>query len=128
MSYLKDLDEYTTAELEAELASREVCRNRGVCDYCRRSPNTPPCRFPDRHAGGVGRHGLKWLLINGHIKWVPEAFMSHEQLIACIGYRGDRPTMTCHYPSTGKTCTVLPREYVKVREGMRVDIANTGAA
>lgn len=49
MSYMKDLDEYTEAELEQELAARARRRKYGRCDYCGRHPLTRPCRFPKRH-------------------------------------------------------------------------------
>lgn len=50
MSYAKDLDEYTDGELTAELGARHVARIAGVCDYCKRPPTTPSCKFPVRHA------------------------------------------------------------------------------
>lgn len=52
MSYpFYDLDEISTAALEAELASRRANRRHGVCDYCYRPYDTKPCRFPRRHSG-----------------------------------------------------------------------------
>jgi hypothetical protein len=49
MSYPRDLDDYTEAELQGELKSREEVRALGVCDYCRRHPFTKPCKFSERH-------------------------------------------------------------------------------
>ena len=46
---MKTLDEYTDAQLEAELERRRWRRNAGLCDYCERPPTDPPCRFPERH-------------------------------------------------------------------------------
>lgn len=49
MSYPKDIDDYEDKDLLAELALRAMRRERGVCDYCRRFSNDPPCKFPARH-------------------------------------------------------------------------------
>jgi hypothetical protein len=50
MSYPRDLDEFSDAELREELASREKSRTEGLCDYCRRKLDSrPACRFPERH-------------------------------------------------------------------------------
>ena len=52
MSYPKDLDEYTTAELELELAERKRKHDAGVCSYCTRDHGKKPsCKFPLRHSG-----------------------------------------------------------------------------
>lgn len=50
MSYYRDLDEYTTTELREELRRRAVAGRAGVCDYCGRTPDTRPCKFPERHS------------------------------------------------------------------------------
>lgn len=127
MSYLKDLDEYTTAELEAELARREAANKKSCCDYCGRPRDSKPCRYPSRHIGVID--GPTFIFVNGIRKRVDEfTHLSYEQLILMVGKSGYHLTMTCHYPSTGKACTVLPGEYVTVREGMQINIANTGAA
>lgn len=49
MSYPKDLDEYTTDELRAELSRRANVLAEGNCDYCGRAGDSSPCRFPERH-------------------------------------------------------------------------------
>lgn len=49
MSYLKDLEEYTDAELEAEIRRRRSLMFQGLCSYCGRRPSLTPCRFPERH-------------------------------------------------------------------------------
>jgi hypothetical protein len=50
VSYPKDLDEYTEAELKAELERRQKAREAGLCDYCGRQPSQPACRFPERYS------------------------------------------------------------------------------
>lgn len=47
---MKDLDEYTRAELLAEIDRRELCDIAGVCDYCNQTTLAKPCKFPERHA------------------------------------------------------------------------------
>lgn len=127
MSYLKDLDDYSTAELEAELARRETASKQGLCDYCNRPHATEPCRYPKRHVGVPD--APSYIFVNGRRVRIDESYLSYERLVAIAGKDGGyRWTMTCHYPSTGKTCSVQPREYVTVRDGMQVDIANTVAA
>lgn len=49
MSYQKDLDEMTTDELLEEIKRRNVSRVEGKCDYCNRSWDDTPCKFPERH-------------------------------------------------------------------------------
>jgi hypothetical protein len=49
MSYFKELDEYTESQLREELSARASRRAAGLCDYCKRPPSTPACRFPQRH-------------------------------------------------------------------------------
>lgn len=49
MSYPKDLDEYTDGELDGHLSYRRGMRAKGVCDYCLRTPDTKPCKLPERH-------------------------------------------------------------------------------
>jgi hypothetical protein len=49
MSYRLDLDEQPEERLEAELARRRNLRAKGLCDYCERTPDTNPCKFPGRH-------------------------------------------------------------------------------
>ncbi len=55
MSYVKDLDEYTDAELQAELEQRKNDRNAGKCDYCHRHYTETTCRFKERHAAPGAR-------------------------------------------------------------------------
>ena len=50
MSYPRDLDEIPEDELRGELERREGRREAGLCDYCERRWDAPPCKFPDRHA------------------------------------------------------------------------------
>jgi hypothetical protein len=50
MSYPRDLDEIPDSDLIAELATRIQKREEGICDYCNRSGDGSPCRFPLRHA------------------------------------------------------------------------------
>jgi hypothetical protein len=49
MGYRLDLDEYSTHALRQELLRRRALRLAGKCDYCERLPDTPPCKFPERH-------------------------------------------------------------------------------
>lgn len=49
MSYFTTTDEKDEEELREELEYREKERNKGVCDYCGRSPDTKSCKFPKRH-------------------------------------------------------------------------------
>lgn len=49
MGYPRDLDEYSTEELLAEIARREKAWSEGLCDYCGRSRDTCMCRFQYRH-------------------------------------------------------------------------------
>lgn len=49
MSYPKDLDEYTEAQLQEELARREDVRAQGRCDYCGGLQTETSCKFPERH-------------------------------------------------------------------------------
>lgn len=50
VSYMLSLDEYDEKHLREELRLRENRRLLGLCDYCERAPEEPPCRFPKRHA------------------------------------------------------------------------------
>lgn len=50
MTYAKDLDEYDTQELEAELKRRAKLTKKGRCTYCKKSVDAPACRFPERHS------------------------------------------------------------------------------
>lgn len=49
MSFRLDLDEMPARQLLDELASRRKMRRNGLCDYCGRAPDTPSCKFPERH-------------------------------------------------------------------------------
>jgi hypothetical protein len=49
VSYPKDIDEMTEAELLGELRLRESRRANGWCDYCCHYSHESPCRFPKRH-------------------------------------------------------------------------------
>jgi len=51
MSYSLDLDEYDESRLVGEITRRKRLRAKGLCDYCERTPNTNPCKFPSRHLG-----------------------------------------------------------------------------
>ena len=53
MSYAKDLDEYTTLELMAELHRREQDAENKRCDYCHRPYDEGMCKFSERHSGAV---------------------------------------------------------------------------
>lgn len=46
MSYPKDLEEYTDAELRAELDRRNLERRNGNCSYCKRPLRDAPQAFP----------------------------------------------------------------------------------
>lgn len=59
MSYPRDLADYRDGELRIELERRSVSRADGLCDYCRRSPNEPPCRYPDRHWLAAGKSKIR---------------------------------------------------------------------
>ncbi len=56
MSYPRDIDEIPGAELTAELDRRLDQRNKGLCDYCGRTPETEPCLYYERHVVG-GKEG-----------------------------------------------------------------------
>ena len=49
MSYPMDLDEYTEAQLTAEIRKRKELRAAGLCDYCERPPTATPCKMTSRH-------------------------------------------------------------------------------
>lgn len=49
MSFPLGLDEHDERALVSELERRRASRAAGLCDYCNRSPSTPPCKFPARH-------------------------------------------------------------------------------
>jgi len=53
MGYPMDLDEYDEARLVGELERRRALRVQGLCDYCERATELPPCKFPGRHKGQV---------------------------------------------------------------------------
>lgn len=55
MSHFRDIDEYTEAQLRAELERRASLRERGLCDYCGQAQSAKPCRFPDRHRAAAPR-------------------------------------------------------------------------
>lgn len=56
MGYPKDLDDYTDAELKAELKRRVALREKGLCSYCKRSVKLSTCRYPDRHHSNTRSH------------------------------------------------------------------------
>jgi hypothetical protein len=90
MSYPRDLEEYRTGELIEELERRAAHRRAGLCDYCGRTPSTPPCKFPQRHAVGLtmwtiyknprdypGRWVLRaWDMVGDHPDPIPRARQS----------------------------------------------------
>lgn len=45
----QNLDDAYEQDLQAEILRRQQARWAGLCDYCGRSPDTDPCRFPGRH-------------------------------------------------------------------------------
>lgn len=49
MGYGLDLDEYSELRMLEELLHRAKRREQGLCDYCGRRGDLPPCKFPDRH-------------------------------------------------------------------------------
>ncbi len=49
MSYPRDLDEFTTEELQEQLVLRATRLKDGKCDYCGQPGDMPFCRFQDRH-------------------------------------------------------------------------------
>jgi len=49
MSYPRDLDEYTSEDLVAEIMRRQAARASERCDYCNRLPTQDACKFPARH-------------------------------------------------------------------------------
>lgn len=52
MSYPQDLEDYTTGQLERELAERRKKHAAGICSYCTRDHDKrPACKFPLRHSG-----------------------------------------------------------------------------
>jgi hypothetical protein len=52
VSYRLDLDEYEEKDLVDEIARRRRLRMQGLCDYCERPSDSPPCKFPERHRKG----------------------------------------------------------------------------
>lgn len=46
----KELDEYETSELEAELERRQQCAAEGRCVYCGKFGNQTSCRMHRLHA------------------------------------------------------------------------------
>jgi hypothetical protein len=54
------LDLIPRSQLEEELQRRDKAHAKGRCDYCGKGPNTPACKYPDRHraacthCGGAG--------------------------------------------------------------------------
>lgn len=50
MGYPLDLDEYEEERLIEEINRRVRLQEQGLCDYCERSPDTDPCKFPERHS------------------------------------------------------------------------------
>lgn len=47
-----DLDEFTTGQLEREVAERKRRHAAGKCSYCLKDHHTrPACKFAARHAG-----------------------------------------------------------------------------
>ncbi len=51
----KELDEYSDQELRDEINRRLGAGWKGQCDYCGRTSDTPPCKFPERHAAAAGK-------------------------------------------------------------------------
>lgn len=49
MGYPRDLQDYEDHELVRELERRVSVRRQKLCDYCGRSPEETPCRYPNRH-------------------------------------------------------------------------------
>lgn len=49
MGFPRDLDEYPTKTLLAELKKRRKARREGRCDYCDRPVSASACKFPERH-------------------------------------------------------------------------------
>ena len=49
MSYPRDLDEYSDAELETERQRRAKNRAKDLCPYCGQDFGKPPCRYPEMH-------------------------------------------------------------------------------
>ena len=66
MSYPKELDEFTEAELRAEIRRRLRMRATGRCDYCERHVSTGACRFPQRHKIMRGLHS-RWEVRRGAV-------------------------------------------------------------
>ena len=58
MHYTPVLDSISEEHLVAEIERRKRLRANGLCDYCERSPDTTPCRYPERHKRRS--KGMKW--------------------------------------------------------------------
>ncbi len=70
MSLLRDLDEYVENALVAEINRRIWARERGVCDYCGRTPETVVCKFPERHAAPAKqKKGLAYTADQRPVGW-----------------------------------------------------------
>lgn len=52
------LNEFSEQEIYKELDRRRRAREGGVCDYCGGGRASLVCRFPERHAVGVGRRDV----------------------------------------------------------------------
>jgi hypothetical protein len=51
-TFLPEIAEFTTRQLEAELAERKKRHTAGVCSHCLRDHGRfPICKYPARHSG-----------------------------------------------------------------------------
>lgn len=48
---LGSLDEFSLAQIKAELAEREKRKAARVCTFCMKDYHTLSCKFPKRHSG-----------------------------------------------------------------------------
>jgi len=78
MGYSRDLDEYAEHRLLGEILRRAKLRKQGLCDYCERTPDTKPCKFPGRHRSTnkttIRPKPLNFVVENEHADKVKRAF------------------------------------------------------
>jgi hypothetical protein len=87
MSYPRDLDEFRTQELEAELKRRRERLEVGNCDYCNRAGDSKPCMYSERHE--TARVALAEI----------RAVAARQHVCGAAGYDGmrDPPCPGCEY-------------------------------
>jgi len=65
MTYFKDLDEYSSEQLQNELNRRSNLLQQGLCDYCGQKGSDRACRFPSRHKEAARKWHRSWKISYG---------------------------------------------------------------